>query len=295
MKKFLFEQYGYYPKEIVDNCFSISGWKFKLIEVDMGEETISSIMEYANILNENLNNRGPYIIKNRLNNNISILNNANYILISIFEGNMNYDDLLRFHSLFFKNDKFIELNRILEVWKNRVDDIERKLNLYLRVDSIYYKENLDIAVFCIGLAINAMQYLSDIIYNYDNKLYGVSIAHKRLVDFNLFDILNPFNFIVEHPLKDVCMLYQKEVISYEEFKNFFNYYPLDNKSATFLMARMLYRADIFDCIEKKKSLDEGEQVLIFNFEKEMYKIKRAYSFLKGNYAIRPIDWLEDHL
>ena len=91
------------------------------------------------------------------------------------------------------------------------------------------------------------------------------------------------------------MLYQKEVMSFEEFKIFLQYYPLDDKSATFLMARMLYRSDIFDCIEKKKSLDEGEQMLVFNFEKEMYKIKKAYSFLKGNYAIRPIDWLEDHL
>ena len=280
MKKFLFEQYGYYPKEIVDNSFSIDGWRFKLLTVEVGEDIVSSINEYTKTLNEAFNNKGPYIIKNRLNNNISTLNNVNYILVCSLEGKMTLNDLIKFYSLFFNSEEFVELDRILEVWKNRVEEIEQKLNSYLRVDSIYYRNNLDIAVFCLGLAINAMQYLSDIIYNYDNKMYGCSIVHKRLTDFSVFDILNPFNFIVEHPLKDICMLYQKEVISFQEFKSFFNYYPLDEKSATFLMARLLYRADIFDCIENKRNLDEGEQQLNFNFEKEFYKIKKAYSFLK---------------
>ena len=27
---FLFEQYGYYPKQFIDNVFYIDGWKFKL-------------------------------------------------------------------------------------------------------------------------------------------------------------------------------------------------------------------------------------------------------------------------
>ena len=294
MRNFLFEQYGYYPKNIINDCFEISGWKFKLIEVDINEEEVNSIVEYTKILTNVFHNKGPFVIKNKAGNNVSVLKNKNYVLVSVILGSMNFQDIVKFHSLFFKDDEYIELDKILSAWKNRVDDIEKKLNSYLRMDSIYYKNNLDISVFCIGLAINAMQYLSDIIYNYDNKLYGVSIVHKRLSNLDSFDFFNPFNFMVEHPLKDICGLYQSHYITFEEFKSLLSNYHLDKKSATFLLARLLYRQDIFDVIENKRDLDEGDQQIKFNFEKEMHKIKKAYAFLKETYSIRPIDWLEEH-
>lgn len=295
MKNFLFEQYGYYPKSIVDNSFEVGGWKFKLIVTELNEENISSIVEYTKTLNDIFYNKGPFIIKNKVGSYVSVLNNINYVLLSILDTNMNFQDLVRFHTLFYQEDDYVELDKILLIWKERVENIENKLNSYLRIDSVYYKTNLDIAMFCIGLSINAMQYLSDMIHNYDNKLYGVSIVHKRLQDLSSFDFFNPFNFIVENPMKDISLLYQSNFISFEEFKNIVLSYQLDIKSATFLFARLLYRVDVFDIIENKKSLDDGDQQIKFNFEKEMYKIKKAYAFLKETYSIRPIDWLEEHL
>ena len=295
MLTFLFEQYGYYPKEINDNSFFLNGWRFKLVASELNGDSIMRIEEYTNILNKEFYNKGPFIIKNKANSNISILNNTNYVLVSILQANMNFQDLIKFHLLFYKDDEYIELDKILLVWKDRVDTIEKKLNTYLRIDSLHYKHNLDVSVFAIGLAINAMQYLSDIINNYDNKLYGVTIAHKRLYDLTSFDFLNPFNFIVESPLKDISLLYQNNYISFEEFKYLLQQYKVDLKSATFLLARLLYRSDIFDQLEDKRDLEKGDQQIKFNFEKEMYKIKKAYAFLKENYTIRPIDWLESHL
>jgi hypothetical protein len=147
-------------------------------------------------------------------------------------------------------------------------------------------------MFCIGLAINSMQYLSDAIYNYGDKLYGVTLVHKRLKNMDSFDFFNPFNFIIEHPLKDIVLLYQSDYLTFEEVKNLLGNYRIDIVSATFFMSRMLYRAEIFDCLEIKKGLDEKQQKLEFNLEKEMYKIKKVYNLLKKEYSIRPIDWLE---
>ena len=208
--------------------------------------------------------------------------------------NMNFNDLIRFHLLFYREDEYIEIDKVLLAWKDRIDDIEKKLSSYLRVDSIYYKHNLDISMFCIGLGINAMQYLSDAIYNYDKKLYGVTIVHKRLTNLNSFDFFNPFNFIVEHPLKDIVLLYQSDYISFEEFKSIIANYRIDTLSATFCMARLLYRVDVFDFLETKRDL-EADQKINFNLKKEIYKIKKAYSLLKEIYSIRPIDWLEESL
>lgn len=294
MKKFLFEYYGYYPKEIVDNMFLLDGWKFKLIASELTSENISNIEMYTQVLNDTFHNKGPFIIKNKLNNNLSPLNDINYVLISIFSTNMSFSDLLTFHRLFYKDDEYIELDKILDVWKDRIDNIEKKLHSKLRVDSLHYKHNLDVSMFSIGLAINAMQYLSDIINNYDNKLYGVSIVHKRLSNLNSFDFFNPFNFIVEHPVKDICLLYQSDYISFEEFKSLLINYELNTMSATFLFARLLYRVDVFDFIEVKRDMDNKEEKITFNLEKELYKIKKAYSLLKEMYSIRPLDWLEEN-
>jgi len=295
MKNFLFEQYGYYPKEINNNIFVIDGWMFKLVETELSSDILKQIEEYVYILNSTFNNKGPFVIKNKFNSNLSMINESNYVLITVFIANMSLNDLIRFHLLFYKEDEYVDLNKILNAWKERVDSIEKKLSSSLRVDSIYYKCNLDISMFCVGLAINAMQYLSDTIYNYDNKLYGVTIVHKRLKNMNSFDFFNPFNFIVEHPLKDIVMLYQNDYVSFEELMMLLQNYKFDVVSATFFMARMLYRADVFDCLETKRDLDEKDQKLKFNLEKEMYKIKKVYNLLKNEYSIRPIDWLDESL
>lgn len=295
MRNFLFEQYGYYPKELYDNTFNLDGWMFKLIPTEINSDDLTKIENYVGVLNNSFNNKGPFIIKNKVNSNLSYLQDNNYVLIATFLTNMSFNDLIRFHFLFYNDNEYVDLDKILQTWKDRVDEVEKKLSSKLRMDSIYYKHNLDVSMFCVGLAINAMQYLSDGIYNYSSKLYGVSIVHKRLSDLNSFDFFNPFNFIVEHPLKDITLLYQSDYISFEEFKNIIKNYKFDAVSATFFMARILYRADIFDFIEAKRDLETKEQKINFNLAKEMYKIKKAYSLLKDEYSIRPIDWLEESL
>jgi len=91
------------------------------------------------------------------------------------------------------------------------------------------------------------------------------------------------------------MLYQNDYVSFEELMMLLQNYKFDVVSATFFMARMLYRADVFDCLETKRDLDEKDQKLKFNLEKEMYKIKKVYNLLKNEYSIRPIDWLDESL
>ena len=45
---------------------------------------------------------------------------------------MNLNELMSFHSLFYKNDEYVELDKILNVWKERVDEIEQKISLNLK-------------------------------------------------------------------------------------------------------------------------------------------------------------------
>lgn len=293
MKNFLFEQYGYGVKELIDNSFYIDNFYFNLIETNLEEENVMEMEKYIELIKNNFNNIGPHIIKNKFNKHISYLVEDKYLLISVYKKNMNLNDLYKFHNMFYKHDEYIELDKVLEVWKERVDKIEKNLSSYLKVDSIEYSNNLNKSMFVIGLAINAMQYLSDIINDYSSRLYGITIVHKRIKGFSSFDFLNPLNFIVDSPCKDIGLLYQNNMINIMELEALLDVYNIDTKGASFLLARILYKCDVFDYLEKKKDIERKVDVLDVDIEKEVEKIKKAYHLLKNKFDIRPIDWLEN--
>ena len=291
IKTFLFEQYGYYPKEFENDMFVVDNFLFKLLKIDLDEEKILEMEKYMLVIRENFNNMGPHVIKNKFDKYVSNLIGDKYILISIYISNFSLKQLYRFHDLFFTPGEYVELDKILNVWKNRVENIEKNINTYINVEGVSYKDNLKKIMFCIGLATNAMQYLSDIINDYGSRLYGVTLTHKRLKGLDSFEVLNPLNYIVDTPCKDIVMLYQNDKIDVDDLDDSIKRYNLDVKCARFIMSRIMYKCDFFDNLENKKELGINRS-LDFDIEKEMGKIKKAYSLLKSKYDIRPIDWLE---
>ena len=288
MKTFLFEKYGYYPSSFDNNEFELDGYKFKLLQTKFNEEDVLQMQYPINILQDLFYGVGPFIIKNKYNKNISTYENENYILVAIYKRNTSINDIKKLHQSFYKSDEYIELDKTLKIWKDRMENIEKNLSSYISSEEFAGKDIVSKAMFCIGLATNAMQYLSDIISDLGEKLYGVTITHKRFNNFDSFDFLNPMNFIIDTPCRDLCFLIQNELITMEEFSLILNEYNLDVKSARVLMAKVLYRCDFFDCLESKRI-----RSFSFNIEREMNKIKKAYSLLKNKYQIRPIDWLEN--
>ena len=287
MKTFLFEQYGYYPSSFDNNEFELEGYKFKLLQTRFSEEDVLQMQYPIEVLKDSFYRWGPFIIKNKYDKYVSTYENENYILVAIYKINIGNNYIKKMHQTFYKNDECIELNKTLEVWQKRVENIEKNLSSYISVEEPCGKDIINEAMFYIGLSTNAMQYLSDVIGDLGEKLYGVTIAHKRFNNFESFDFLNPMNFIIDTPCRDLCFMIQNELMTMEEFSKTLNEYNLDIKSARVLMAKIMYRCDFFDCLENKKVKSSN-----FNIEKEMNKIKKAYSLLKNKYQIRPIDWLE---
>jgi len=293
MKTFLFEQYGYNSKTLKDNGFVLDNYIFKLIKVDLEENIINEMERYIEEIKIEFNNIGPFIIKNKYNKYISYLLEDKYILVCVYNSKISLQDLYRLYMKFYKDDEYLELDKLLDISKNRVETIEKNLASYLKMSDINYKENLNKSMFCIGLAINSMQYLSDIIYDYGNKLYGVSIVHKRLSALDSFDFFNPLNFIVGNVSKDIALLYQKDLITIQELEMLVKQYNFDVKGISFLLSRIMYRCDIFDYLENKKEIEHSSEHIDLNVEKEIIKIKKAYSLFKKYFNIRTIEWLED--
>ena len=293
MKTFLFEQYGYTSKLLQHNEFVVDNYVFKLLKVEVEENVIANMEKYIEEIKNEFNNIGPFIIKNKYNKYISYLLEEKYVLICVYNIKITLDDLYRLYMKFYRNDEYLELDRLLDVTKERVDNIEKNLSSYLKMNNINYKENLNKSMFCVGLAINSMQYLSDIIYDYGNKLYGVSIVHKRIGDFNSFDFFNPLNFIVGNICKDIALLYQRDMITVEDLDLLIKKFNLDSKNVSFLLSRIMYRCDVFDFLEETKDIESSNDCIDLSIEKEVIKIKKAYSLFKKYFNIRTIEWLED--
>ena len=88
MLSFLFEEYGYYPKDFVNNTFVMNGWIFKLMEVEQDVKKIDEIDEYISNMRNNFGGEGPFIIKTRSNKKISYIDGKKYVLISVKKKDM---------------------------------------------------------------------------------------------------------------------------------------------------------------------------------------------------------------
>lgn len=291
MKSFLFEQYGYYPIDLKDGMYTIDGWKFKLIEVEFDESNLDKIDEYLEKVKNNFNNLGPYIIKTRLNNKMSFYDNKKYVLISIKENTVSFSDLNKFH-IIFNDNQSIDLREVLKAWQVRSSIIEQDGLMSLRVDSPFYSDNLECTMFCLGMCQNAMQYLSEAVQDYGNKLDNLTITHKRIYNFDSFDFFNPFNFVIDHPIRDFVELYRNDFINLAGLIELLEFYKIDSKLATIFIARLMYPVNVFDALEENVEKKEKNLKLNYFIEKEFYKIKNVYQFFREKYNIRPINWLE---
>ena len=103
---------------------------------------------------------------------------------------------------------------------------------------------------------------------------------------------NPFNFIVDHPLRDYVELYKNDFIDYRSMVNALEYYEIDSKLASVIVARVLYPTRVFDLLED--GYYDTCKKINYSIEKEIAKIKNVYLYFKKKYRIRPILWLEDY-
>ena len=257
MTSFLFEQYGYYPNLIDNHMFFIDDWCFKLIEVNFDSGYIDRVDEYLSLLQDVFPGKCAFIIKNRKNEKITFYDGKQYVLISIKKGKVNLEELNRFHCL-LKENKTVDLSEVVLVWEKKMEFIENQALSSIRMDSVHYNNNLEISMYCLGLFQNAIQYLSDTVLDYGSKINDSTINHKRLYSLETIEFFNPFNFIVDHPCRDLIELYKNNVIDFNEFEYVLGFYQMNSQIASVMMARLLYPSYFIDEVENNHYIDNKD-------------------------------------
>lgn len=297
MKAFIYDKYGYYLNDDVPR-FDYNSWHFELELTELDDETLFKMKEFLNTIPKFYKNLASDIVYSRDNKLVNESIYGNVCLIATKNNNVYINDFISF-PLFFDymaKDKELKISHLKKVWENKVDRIEEKILTKVKIDDVTYKMMIQYYLLNVGLAENAIQYLSDTMYLYGDTINGTSLVHKRIKEINSYTLLNPMNFIIDFKGRDLCELLKNDLISMNEFNKYLKEYNFTQKEASLFLARFLFPSDMYDLLEEFYLLKKDISMDIYKEFKEMknklIKIKKVHEILMNIYNIKPISWIE---
>lgn len=284
-------------------------------EIDEYEYTFFLYEESASYADEiyklslDLMGKGIYchqIILNKDSNVMTNYNNSFYILIRSYSNlnrTINLNDLMYLNNLKIVNDKLNHSNWKL-LWENKIDYLEYQISNFglkhglLRNSFNYFS----------GFVETAIQLLNEI--DFTNAESYLVLSHKRIKkDYTLFDLYNPFNFIIDFRVRDFCEYLKDSIFKISEKKippklekleqiaiQFIQ--GLDTYEIQLFFIRLLYPSFYFDIFEdlivsEEEDL-ENDQLkkiidMIPNYEQFVIDI---YNYCFKNNILPFIEWLK---
>ena len=292
---FLFDNYGLYPNDLVDNSFIIDDKLYKVEEIkNYSEEDMNSLVNFS-IEIKKVIGKDYQIIKNRKNQYITRNVNANYVLISVPIYKVNYYDIINFNMFFQNKNINYKVSQMIDIWLERYTNIQNSCFNALNNEDKYYNDIYIAVSYSFGLAENAISYLADAKLDYGDEIERLVLSHVRLNSLDSYSFLNPLNMIYDSIVRDYAELYKFNLIDLIELNKITDYLNLTQKEATLLMARVLYPTKVFDILEDNYLNDDYKfnkaSEYFKTIDKELQRIKNLHKLLIKKYNIRPIKWL----
>lgn len=297
MDTFIFDKFGYRVDKEITKEFEIDNWVFKLEANQKNENELIELNNFIINVDETLFKRGVRIIPSR-DNRLSVESEFSKVsLVAVNKFNISINDLLFMHRQYSStnNVNYSSLSAIKEIWINKVDMIENKILPSLKIDNFLFEKINSLIIYSLELGENAIEYIQDIILDFDEKIEEVTLSHKRFNKFDSYELLNPFNLIVDSPMRDIADLYNIDIINQNNLEQVLNSYNLSTKSASLLFSRILFPSFLFDLLEEQYVTrgDIRKELLDYynNLEVKIDKIKYIHKYLVDRYGIRPLNWL----
>lgn len=298
MHTYIFDKYGYLVDDEYTREFEFKNWKFKLEANNKSELELQELNMFITNVDNLLFNKGVRIITSKENRLSSDSEYGQLSLVAVNDFNVSINDILQMHNKFlssFSNEASPLLSSIKDLWIEKVEYIENKVVPSLKIDNYIYETAMVSIIHALGLAENAIDYINDISIDYGDKINEVTLVHKRLTSLNSYDLLNPFNLIVDSPMRDVSDLIKYEIINESDLDSILRNYNVDEQKASILLARILFPTKLFDLLEEHYELkkDIRKEILQYNkqISKMMEKISYIHNYLVNRYRIRPVNWL----
>lgn len=269
--------------------FNIKNDHYTLFEINETQH-IKEIYELSIYLQQ----RGIYtnqIVLNNQNNIITNVNQINYVLLKS-HGDLNkivnFNDIIQFNNITTGIDYNFKIrNDWYNLWINKIDYLEYQVN---ELENKYplIKESFN---YFSGLVETGISLLINM-----NIKYSKCICHNRIKkDTTLFDLYNPFNFIIDNKVRDVSE-YIKDIFMYQDpYPIIENYVTnLSESELQLFFIRMLYPSFYFDAYEeiiKNKLSEEKIKKIINKANDYQLLLKKTYTLIKNICSLPEIDWL----
>ena len=271
--------------------FTFNNYKFKFFKYDGDLNQLKNIYEFSHSLLQ----RGIYchqIILNRNQNITTLIDGKNYVLMKYYKNldkKINVSDIVKFNYYSVEDDKF-DCSDWKTLWELKIDYFGYQLNQFgykhplLRESFGYYSGYVELAI----------SLLNTIQKNKNNLV----LSHKRLKENStLFDLYNPFNFVLDNKVRDITEYFKSKIFEcdlIQEITNYFSLANLQNTEYNLFFIRMLYPSFYFDTFENimNNDLSDDEiKSILNNTEKYEKFIKQLYRYLLNISNIPTIDWL----
>ena len=299
MKNVINYYYNLNPEEIrqVNKMykFKINNDFYTLMEIENDIKKINEIYE----ISVELNIRGIYthtIISNLQNSIITYINNNAYVLLKTYskmDEEINLKHVIEFSNIttnIVKNDS-LKRDNWYQLWINKIDYFEYQINQIgkkyklIRESFSYYAGILETGI---SLLVNT-------------KLTNItlSICHNRIrKNDTLFDLYNPFNFIIDSKVRDVAEYFKEQFKyndPYESIIKYLEYNNLTDDEIRLFYIRMFYPSFYFDLYEEiiSSSKEEKEiKKIIDKAEEYELLLKKLYIYINNKIALPEIEWIK---
>lgn len=300
MNSFIYDYYGYNVKLLDDNTFIFKDYTFLLSKTTEDENSLNKLNDLISMLYDEFDGNVVYIVKNKYNKYISSSEGNNNICMLTYkdEKNIDINYFVKMHMAFFNAfNYYVNIEDIIILWDQRLEYIQNQCLVALNFDNDAHMILYEYSQFAIGLAINALQYLSDMKIDFNKKHYLTTLTHRRIKKMDKFELFNPFNLIIDHSSRDLAELYKNNLIDFDTLFSICQSYSYNVDEYEYLIARLLFPTFIFDIIE-----DIATDNTMYDYQNEIYyaiskqneqldKLKYFYKRISQLMLIRPIDWL----
>ena len=247
-------------------------------------------------LNLELLNRGlvGYQIILTKNKEVLFIYEDNYYIMmklpNIKNRIINYNDILYF-DFEISNNIYQRLDKSNwnTLWSNKIDFIEYQ---FKQMNNKYPILN-DVIDYFIGIWENAISYYTNNV-NFKHLKY---VCHKRIdIDMDLYDFLNPLNFVIDYKERDIGDYLKSYIIKKNYSLNSFSYIfnNLSRESIILLISRILFPSYFFDLYEKI-IIDNYKESEIIEIIKKRNNIISLIKYIFDKFSshnIPYIDWIK---
>ncbi len=283
--------------------FSCDASEYYIFQYLGGIEELFNIYE----INKKMINKNIPIMEivNSIYDIYFIYENKIYVVVKSFAHEINLENSeIYYFDYLFKWLKNIEYNFRNETifghyqnnWKNlwikKVDQYETYINSLVKKDF----NSFEFSSYYIGIAENAILYLSSISNVLDNMNSSVTFVHKK-IEFNDFFVsfYNPLNIVVDYRIRDIAH-YIHYILRFEEksFIRLIDLFGIDilsvNEIRT-MFARVLFPSFFFDSSLNYRYNVESDELLINHINNYENNLRYLVVRLNDKLKFSNTDWL----